>query len=216
MPSDQCEPQLSDQDEGVFRTYEEQEASSGKREAELQMSHAELAEYARSANYRARQLAAENSTLRSRLGIEPGAELGGTETDQSEAPQGYRPYLGDESPNVGGIQDQENDLVTEPLREAELRDLIREVVRELLPRHRAIDVFVPGEGRARVDALEVITKTYPALVDTVAQLAARSSRVGTEDGFWALGISDEVSSLLVQVGMASPRRPKAVNRSVAS
>ena len=101
-----------------------------------------------------------------------------------------------------------NDLVREAV-----RDLLPELLREALPRPRPITVFIPGEGQVRIDALEVVSKTYSALVDTVAQLAAASKRVPVEDGYWACGTADETASLLAQVAMASPRRPKAVNHS---
>lgn len=196
--------QLSDQDEGVFRTYEEQEA----RATEQELSREEANEWGRQANYRARQLAAENQELRARLGIEPGAAIGGTETGESDAPQGSWPNVGAISPNLGADSSPVNDLVREAV-----RALLPEILREVMPRTRAIEVFIPGEGRARVPADEVVARTYSALVDTVAQLAAASKRVPVEDGYWASGVEDETAGLMAQVAMASPRRPKSVNHS---
>ena len=209
-PSDVVPPvdQLSDADEGVFRTYEEAEARVERREAEQRMSYTESLEWGRAANARARELARENEELRSRLGIEPGAASEGVATGESEAPQASRGNVDDIDARVGGSSDPLNDLVQEAV-----RALLPELLREVLPRPRAIEVFIPGEGRARVDAAEVVARTYSALVDTVAQLAAASKRVPVEDGYWASGVEDETASLLAQVAMASPRRPKAVNHS---
>ena len=202
--------QLSDQDEAVFATYEEAEAQVEAREAEQRMSHAELAEWGRSNNARARALAQELGELRQSLGLDPesGAQPESVETGESDRP-GYSPGNVDHIlPLVGGNPGSINDLVREAV-----RALLPELLREALPRTRAIEVFIPGEGRARVPADEVVARTYSALVDTVAQLAAASKRVPVEDGYWASGVEDETAGLMAQVAMASPRRPKSVSRS---
>jgi hypothetical protein len=213
------EPELSDQDEGVFATYEEQEASAEKREAEQRMSHDDLAEYARSANARAREMAAENLELRRRLGIEPGAPLGGGPEPEIASRSSYRGNVDDNTYSAGRAGEL-NDLV--PGRGSdglygispdELRDLVREVVREQLPRPRAIQVHIPNEGMARVDALEVVSKLFPSLVLVVAQLASRAMRVAEDDALWSMGVPDETAAQMNQVARAVARRPKEVNRS---
>ena len=172
------------------------------------MSHAELAEYARSCNARARQYAQELSELRSTLGIEPGAPTDGVETELLASGEAQNGNVDTIDPRVQNSLGSINDLVREAVTE-----LLPGLLREALPRQRGIAVFIPGEGRAVIPADEVVARTYSAVVDTVAQLAAASKRVPVEDGYWAAGVEDETASLLAQVALASPRRPKSVSSS---
>jgi hypothetical protein len=145
-----------------------------------------------------RQLSAEIRRLR-------GEESGpGADEPEIAALQGSWPNVDDRMPDVGGDSSSLNDLVREAVSK-----LLPELLAEALPRRHGIDVQIPSEGRAMVPAEEVVARTYGAVVDTVAQLAARSTRVPTEDGFWSLGVDEEVSNLLSQVAAASPRRPKS-------
>jgi hypothetical protein len=201
--------------EGMFRALDDSDEQADARAAEQEMSREEANEWGRQANYRARQLAAENARLRARLGIEPGAPLEGAESEQSSPQSSYRGNVDDTSYSVDSAPASEYDLVLEPLRVSreELRELVKELVREQLPRQRSIAVHIPNEGMARVDSLEVLTKLFPSLVLVVAQLAARATRVPEEDALWSLGVEDEIAGQMNQVARAAPRRVKEQIRS---
>ena len=94
--------------------------------------------------------------------------------------------------------------------------LLPELLKEALPRQRAIDVYIENEGTAKVAADEVVAKLFPSVVLLVALLAARANRVAEEDGIWSFGLPDEVSHQLNQVARAVPRRPKEIQRSRSS
>lgn len=201
--------------EGMFRALDDSDEQADARAVEQEMSREEANEWGRQANYRARQLAAENALLRARLGIEPGAEIGGGPEDESAAQSSYRGNVDDNTYSVDSGPASINDLVLGASRVSreELRELVREVVKEQLPRPRAIAVHIPNEGMARVDALEVLTKLFPSLVLVVAQLASRAMRVAEDDALWSMGVPDETASQMNQVARAVARRPKEVNRS---